>query len=82
MPILKQEVKVSESRISSTPDPKRIKNLEITRAYAQYKMRSAGDLDNDLINWNYNLMYTIENEKSREKTDDSESSVPKTGGKS
>ena len=57
---------MNESRRSAS-SLKRIKNLEITRAYAQYKMRSAGDLDNDLKNWNYNLMYSIENEKSRNK---------------
>jgi len=30
---------------------KRMKDLEITKAYAEYKMRYAGDLDADLANW-------------------------------
>lgn len=53
------------SKADQTADHERIKNLKITQAYAQYKMRSAGDLDNDLINWNYNLMRSIIKEESR-----------------
>ena len=43
----------------------RIKALEITQAYAEYKMRSTGDLDGDLMNWTYNLMRSIRKEKAR-----------------
>jgi hypothetical protein len=32
------------------PDPERLKALEITRAYAEYKTRYI-DLERDLINW-------------------------------
>jgi len=47
---------------TSTTD-KRIKALEITRAYAEYKTRHAGDLDGDLANWANNIMLFIEIEK-------------------
>jgi len=57
---------MSKPKISHTGIINRIKNLKITQAYAQYKMRSAGDLDNDLINWNYNLTRRIQKEEFKE----------------
>jgi hypothetical protein len=30
---------------------KQMRDLEITKAYAEYKIRHAGDLDADLANW-------------------------------
>ena len=58
----------------NTPDDKKlIKKLKVTRAYAQYKTRSAGDLDNDLINWNFNITRTI----TKHESDDTASSEDK-----
>ena len=42
---------------------KRIKALEITRAYAEYKIRHAGDLDGDFHNWTNNIIRFIQIEK-------------------
>ena len=42
---------------------KRIRALEITRAYAEYKIRHAGDLDDDLADWTSNITRFIANEK-------------------
>ena len=56
---------MGEQRAFSTTDLKRIKALEITRAYAEYKTRHAGDLDGDLADWTNNIMYLIENEKGK-----------------
>ena len=61
---------MDKQRIVSTADQKRIKSLKITQAYAQYKMRSAGDLDGDLINWTFNIMRFVENEKVKSKKAD------------
>jgi len=44
---------------------KNIKALEITKAYAEYKIRYAGDLDEDLANWVNNLTRVIAIEKSK-----------------
>jgi hypothetical protein len=44
---------------------KRIKAMEITQAYAEYKMRITGDLDSDLNNWMDNIRLFIENEKAK-----------------
>ena len=58
---------MSKQSIVSTADLMRIKSLEVTRAYAEYKMRSAGDLDSDLVNWTLNIMRFLEFEKLRSK---------------
>ena len=49
MPILEHEAKVDKSKAISAK--KGLKDLEITRAYAEYKTRHAGDLDADLNDW-------------------------------
>ena len=45
---------------------KLLKALEITQAYAEYKTRNTGDLDNDLMSWTYNISRKIEKEKDEE----------------
>ena len=54
-----------KKRAFSAAELKRIKALEITRAYAEYKTRLAGDLDGDLAHWADNIMCFIENVKAR-----------------
>jgi hypothetical protein len=44
---------------------KRIKALEITKAYAEHKMRITGDLDSDLNDWMDNIRLFVENEKAK-----------------
>ena len=44
----------------------RIKSLEITHAYAEYKTRVAGDLDADLDDWASNIMGFIKNAKAKQ----------------
>jgi hypothetical protein len=44
---------------------KRIKDLEITKAYAEYKIRHAGDLDADLANWVNDISRFIAVKKSK-----------------
>ena len=39
--------------------------LKIKHAYAEYKTRHAGDLDNDLNNWAKNIMNLIETRKKK-----------------
>ena len=48
-----------------SPAKKRFKALEITRAYAEYKIRSAGDLDADLSEWLNNISRLIAIEKAK-----------------
>ena len=55
---------IIDERKGFSPVEKRIKALEITHAYAEYKIRHAGDLDNDLANWANNIMRFIENERA------------------
>ena len=50
--------KISTTKISAAD--KRIKALESTHAYAEYKIRHTGDLDSDLGNWLNNIMLSIE----------------------
>lgn len=38
---------------------KEIKDLEIKKAYAEYKIRYAGDLDSEFDNWVNNLTIAI-----------------------
>ena len=45
------------------------KSIEITQAYAEYKIRHAGDLDEDLADWEYNLMRSKFNSKKMQKSD-------------
>ena len=47
-----------------SPSEKRIKNLEISLAYSNYKKYS-GDLDKELDHWSDNIAYLIEYEKAR-----------------
>jgi len=54
---------MDEHKVSS-PAEKRIKALEIAHAYAEYKIRHAGDLDGDLANWANDLKGFIEKEKA------------------
>jgi hypothetical protein len=44
---------------------KSIKNLEITKAYAEYKIRHAGDLDADLANWVNDITHFIAVNKAK-----------------
>ena len=44
---------------------KTFKALEITRAYAEYKIRRTGDLDADLSNWVSNITRLIAVEKAK-----------------
>jgi len=48
-----------------TPVEECIKALEITHAYAEYKMRHTGDLDDDLANWANNIKRFIEIKKAK-----------------
>ena len=45
----------------------KLKFLEVTLAYAQYKTRHAGDLDTDLTHWANNIMCMIKSRKARSK---------------
>jgi hypothetical protein len=54
---------MEEQRAFSSAE-KRIKALEITHAYALYKIRLAGDLDDDLSDWVNNITRSIEKEKA------------------
>ena len=54
---------MDKSKVFSAAE-KRIKALEITHAYAEYKTRHAGDLDGDFANWANNIMRIIELEKA------------------
>ena len=56
---------MTKKKVFSAADLKRIKALETTYAYAEYKMRLAGDLDKDLADWASNIMYYIENLKAK-----------------
>ena len=51
LPIIEEEENMDNQGINI----KRIKALEITQAYAEYKTRHTGDLDSELINWTYNI---------------------------
>jgi len=62
---MKKEGKLDKTGTSRAGVLKRIKDLEITQAYAEYKMRSAGDMDGDLINWTFNIKRLIIKEKNR-----------------
>ena len=42
---------------------KNIRALEITKAYAEYKIRHTGDLDADLVDWKNNIMCIIKKAK-------------------
>jgi hypothetical protein len=53
------------SENSSLYSKKKLKCLEITRAYALDKLRHVGDIDGDLVNWSNNLMILIQNEKNK-----------------
>ena len=44
---------------------KKLKPLEITYAYAEYKTRREGDLDSDLANWTNNILYLIKTQKTK-----------------
>ena len=44
---------------------KSIKDLEITRAYAEYKTKYAGDIDADLADWVNNIRRSIAIKKSK-----------------
>ena len=44
---------------------KKLTSLEITQAYAEYKTRREGDLDNDLSNWTYNIQRLIKSRKGK-----------------
>ena len=52
---------MDKSRVFSTNE--RLKALEITQAYAEFKIRQ-GDLGDDIVNWTNNIMRFIENEKT------------------
>ena len=43
----------------SLPANKTVKELEITKAYAESKIRNAGDLDAELVNWVNNIARSI-----------------------
>jgi len=45
--------------------PKKLRQLEITYAYAEYKIRREGDLDRDLDNWTNNILNLIKIQKSK-----------------
>ena len=63
-PIIGSEVEMSEHRVFSDAE-KRIKALEVTKAYAEYKLRHAGDLEGDYSGWPGNLTRFIEKEKAK-----------------
>ena len=52
---------MDEQRAFSSTE--RLKALEITQAYAEFKIRQ-GDLGEDIVNWTNNIMRFIENEKT------------------
>ena len=54
-----------KQNVSSAAKLKQIKALEVTHAYAAYKMQFAGDLDKDLDNWADNIMLFIESAKAQ-----------------
>ena len=56
---------MNKHRIHATAIPNEIRCLMITLAYAEYKIRHAGDLDNDLCCWTDNIVRFIQKEKSR-----------------
>ena len=56
---------MTKQRVLSAAKLKRIRALEITHAYAEYKTRIAGDLDGALDNWADNIMRYIENAKAK-----------------
>ena len=64
LPILDLEVEMNNQQTFSASE-KRIKALEITKAYAEYKLRHAGDLEGDYSEWPYNLSRFIEKEKAK-----------------
>ena len=53
--------KISAPEISKAD--KRIEALKITHAYAEYKMRHAGDLDAEFTDWANNIMYFLDDKK-------------------
>ena len=56
---------MTNKKVISDTELKRIKELEAIYAYAEYKTRLAGDLDSDLDDWAKNIICFIENEKSK-----------------
>ena len=44
---------------------KKLKPLEITYAYAEYKTRHECDFDNDLADWTNNILYLIKAKKGK-----------------
>ena len=46
-------------------EEKRIEYLKITKAYAEYKIRRAGDLDPEFDNWVDNISEVIEAQKAK-----------------
>jgi len=54
---------VDKYKESSPAGLQRIKALEITLAYSEYKTRYAGDLDSELVNWSNNIIRFIELER-------------------
>ena len=56
---------MNKQRVLSAATQRQIKPLEITQAYAEYKLRHAGDLDNDLAYWPQNVMRFIQLEKAK-----------------
>ena len=44
---------------------KELKSLEITQAFAEYKIRHEGDLGNDFSNWTYNIQRLIKAKKNK-----------------
>ena len=53
---------MDESKVSAAQT---LRALEITHAYAEYKIRHEGDLDSDLTNWADNIMNLINAKKSK-----------------
>ena len=56
---------MTKKKVFSAAELKRIKVLEATYAYAEYKTRLAGDLDSDLAHWTNNIITLIERAKAR-----------------
>ena len=50
---------------SKSRPAKKLKPLEITYAYAEYKTRREGDLDSDLANWTNNILCLMKAQKSK-----------------
>ena len=46
-------------------DAEKQRSYEITRAYAEYKTRHAGDLDDDLANWAINIQRFMNSKKQK-----------------